>query len=173
MLTDQAGTRKGINPSFGHRKMVGGGATKTFVASIGDDTIPRDGQLKNLSAPPTHNLFLKRNKNTFPLPPLFPCWTPGAAQSILLLGRLRPPDHPSLIPLNMSFVGHATWKSILFSELKTGQVFTIFGFENFGSVHYFRNSKPWKCILFSDLETMNMYIIFGIENPRNVYYLCY
>ena len=51
---------------------------------------------------------------------------------------LRPPDPPSLISLNMILVGHVTWKCILFSDLKTVEVFTIIGSENLGSVHYFR-----------------------------------
>ena len=69
----------------------------------------------------------------------------------------------------MSLVGHVTWKYILFSDLKTVEVFTIFGSENLGSVHYFRIWKHWKCILFSDLKTLEVYTMFGSENPGIVY----
>ena len=54
-------------------------------------------------------------------------------------GGLRLLDSPSSISLNMSLVGHVTWKCILFSELKILEVYTIFGFENPGSVYYFRD----------------------------------
>ena len=80
----------------------------------------------------------------------------------------------------MSFVGHATWKCILLSDLKTVEVFTIFGSENPGSVYYFRNWKPWKSnfrnwkpwkyIIFSDLKTLEVYTMFGSENPGSAYY---
>ena len=75
-----------------------------------------------------------------------------------------------LISLNMSFAGHVTWKCILFSDLHTLEVFTIFGSANPGSVYYFRICKPWKCSLFSDLKTLEVFTIFGSVNPGSAHY---
>ena len=52
---------------------------------------------------------------------------------------LRAPDPPSLISLNRNFVGHATWKCLLFSELKILEEYFIFGTENPGSEYYLRD----------------------------------
>ena len=51
---------------------------------------------------------------------------------------LRPPVPPSLISLNRSFVGHVTWKCMIFLDLKTMEAYTIFGSGNPGSVYYSR-----------------------------------
>ena len=73
-------------------------------------------------------------------------------------------------------------KCILFSYLKTMEVYTIFRSERPGSVYYFRIWKPWKCVLFleletlevysifSELKTLEVYTIFGSENLGRVYY---
>ena len=63
---------------------------------------------------------------------------PGGPPNPLLSREASPPGPPVLISLNMSLAGHVSWKCILFSDLKTLEVFTIFGSENLGSVHYFR-----------------------------------
>ena len=71
--------------------------------------------------PPSHNFSLFGGLEA-PQPPCFP-------------GELRLPDPSSLISLNVSLV---PWKCIQFSDLNTLNVYTIFGSENLGSVHYFR-----------------------------------
>ena len=62
----------------------------------------------------------------------------AAPQPPLLSRGASPPDSLSLISLNMSLVRHITLKCILLSDLKTAEVYTIFGSENPGSVYYFR-----------------------------------
>ena len=107
---------------------------------------------------------------------------PAATQTPLLSQEASPPGPASLISLNMNLEGLDTnsypgsvhyfrtwrpWKCSLFSDLETMEVFTIFGSENRGSVHYFR---PWKCLLLSDLKTLEVFTIFESENRGCVYY---
>ena len=65
-----------------------------------------------------------------------------------LLGGLAAADPPSLISVNMNLVGHDSWKGVLFSDLKTLEVYTIFGSENLGGLMFdavlseVRGAKP-------------------------------
>ena len=83
---------------------------------------------------------------------------------LLLLGGLAPPKRPCFP--RASPRGHPAMN---FSEYEpcrtcTLEVFTIFGSENRGRVHYSLIWKPWKCFLLSDLETLEVFTIFGSEN---------
>ena len=102
--------------------MVGGEVKNSPIFSLGDGTIPGDGQVKQISLPSPDNFFPGGTTIVFATtqdhffcvwgawrPPKPPCFPEG----------LRPPDPPSLISLNMSLVGHVTWKCIPFSDLKT------------------------------------------------------
>ena len=68
----------------------------------------------------------------------FPVGRPAPPQTPLLSwGALPPGNPPSLISLNMILVGQVTWKCILLSDLRSLEVFTIFGSENPRSAYYF------------------------------------
>ena len=77
--------------------------------------------------------IIKKKKNSTPI--LGGLATP---QTLLLSRGPSSPGPPVLISLNMSFARHVTWKCILFTDLKTLEVFTIQGSESHGSVHYSR-----------------------------------
>ena len=59
---------------------------------------------------------------------------------------------------------------MVFSDLKTLEVYAIFGFENPRSVYYFRDRKLWQYVLFSGLKALEVYTFFGIEIHASVYY---
>ena len=111
---------------------------------LGDDTIPGDGQAKSFLYPPRDHFVTDAEKMCLRHTPdhLFLVGVPGDPPNHLLSRTASPPDLPSLISMNMSLVGHATWKRILFSDLKTLEVYyTIFGSESPGSVYYFRSGN--------------------------------
>ena len=165
-----------INPPLGKGKNVRGKVQKIPHLFLRGWYHPQGWSGKKLSWPP-QIIFSLKWKNCVYDPPrnifsllegLAPPQTPLAAPQTPLANPHG--DPPSLISLNMSFVGYVTWKCILFSDLKTFEVFTIFGSENLGSVYYFRIWKPWKCTLFSDLKTVEVHTIFVSENRGSVYY---
>ena len=130
--------------------MVWGAVQKILFFSCRKVPSPGWSGKQVLLTPPRTIFFLERKKLfTTSLDHFVPVGGPGGPQkTFAFLGGFAI-GPPLLNFLNMSFVGHVTWKCILFSDLKTLEVFTIFGSENFevftifesvdpGSAHYFQ-----------------------------------
>ena len=115
-------------PILGRGKKWWGRVNESSIFSLGGDTIPRDGQVKNYPYRP-RTIFSVRRQICIHDPPRIIFFLLGglvAPQTLLLSRGGRPLDPPSLISLNMSLVG------------RYFEVYTIFRLESSGRAYYFR-----------------------------------
>ena len=141
---------------WGRVKMVGV-VKKSLFFSVGDDTILGEGQVKQFSSLLPHHFFPQAKNWCLPPSSIFSfLWGLAPSKTARLSRGASLPGSP--------VTGAPSFDLSECDPCRTCclEVYTIFGTENPGSVHYFRDRKPFKCILLSELKTLEVYTIFGI-----------